>query len=126
MKLKLRIPQLISNLLTKKPPGERSPGVVFPVRSAPPTATQLKLDTEVVLNVLLSTYRYEPLDVLQLLSKIYGKVLSTCPEDYLGFDVAGTPITPEYIQNDFFEQCKVETARHKTILKNAQMKARMN
>ena len=127
MKLRLQIPQLINKLVAAhiKAPDKKLSGDAPTNRSEPPNATQLLLDTEAVLNILLQEYRYEPLDVLQLLSKCYGRILSSCP-DYVGFDVAGTPITPEYIESEFISQCKQEVARQKSILKNVRDKARMN
>lgn len=71
--------------------------------SKPIDVNQIQIDTSALL-VMLMTSGYEPLQVLMLMTKLYGSIMASAPTE-IGEKEDGTKITPEMVEADFFKAC---------------------
>lgn len=75
-------------------------------RNRPVNMDQINIDCSTLL-VQLTNCGYEPVQIMQLLAKIYGAMMAAAP-DHVGITTTGDLITTEMIENEFFLECKMQ------------------
>lgn len=85
-------------------------------RKYPVDEDQINLDCSTLL-VQLTMCKYEPVQIMHLMAKLYGAMMAAAP-DHVGITITGELITPEMIEKEFFQECTEQRNHFFKLKKN--------